>query len=135
MIRFTKNVSDELQVILENVMRLVDEDKDLPEGAHITIVSDNEVMQDILYGYYFAGKELYINANIYEVTPEQMYDVCIDIVKFLKDMRTIINMYEIMEECGRDYDIPEQSFAEYIEEFKKIDKIPKTRYPAVIDVL
>ena len=134
MIRFTKNVSDDLQVIFENVMRLTDEDKDLPEGAHITIVPDNEAMQDTLYGYYFAGKELYINENIYKATPEQMYDVCIDIIKFLKDMRVVIDMYEITEEFGRDYGIPEQSFAEYIEEFKKIDRIPKTRYPAVIDV-
>ena len=135
MIKFTKNVSDDLQVIFENVMRLVDEDKDLPEGAHITVVPDNEAMQNIMYGYCFADRELYINAKINEATPEQMYDVCIDIIKFLKDMREIIDMYEITEEFGKDYGIEAQSFAEYIEELEEADKIPKTRYPAVINVL
>ena len=134
MIKFTKNVSDDLQVIFENVMRLVDEDKDITEGAHITVVPDNETMQDTLYGYSFAGKELYVNDNINEVTPEQMYDICIDIIKFLKDMREIIDRYDIICECGEDYGIEEQSFAEYIEELEEADKIPKTRYPAVIDI-
>ena len=134
MIKITTEVPDELQVILENVLRLVDEDKDLPEGAHITVVPDNEAMQDTLYGYYFAGKELYVNENIYEATPEQMYDVCIDIINFLKDMRVVVDRYDIICECGRDYGIEEQSFAEYITELEEADRIPKTRYPAVIDI-